>query len=158
RAKGVAAAVVLEDAGAVQPVLDVGPARDDARGIPSSDGARRLAGRGRDQVVERGERPVAVAAELRVGVERVVQELEFAADRGAGGGRLAARSDRMEVGLDEVLDATVGARREAEVDAQLEVGEAVAGEEVAAGGGLGRGAGSRLGRGGFRSEEHTSEL
>ena len=56
---------------------------------------------GRNQVVEAGHRAVAVHAQLGVGVDRVVEHLELAADR-------RARA-LVQLGVDEVLDAAVGA-------------------------------------------------
>ena len=90
RAIVVRLAVELEHLHAVQPVLhrSIG-ARDDARVLPHVDlrrhahvGAQLVA---RIDVVERGERAIAVDALLRVGMAFVVQHLVFEAERCAAG-------------------------------------------------------------------------
>ena len=106
------APLVLQDLGAVQPVLDVPPVRDDASLVPLADRLHRLRRRGGDQVVERSQRPVAVAAGLRVGVPGVVEQLVLEPDRRALG--------LVELGVDVVLDPAVRPRRQPELQLQLE--------------------------------------
>ncbi|MDX6464318.1 MAG: hypothetical protein QOE55_8015 [Acidobacteriaceae bacterium] len=119
-------AVVLDDLDAVQPVLSVGSADDDAGGVPLAYGPDWLRSCCGDQVVEGGHSAVAIAAFLGVGVEGVVQDLVLEADVGT-----VASVARSEGGVDEVLDAGVCARGNAEVDGELEVGVLACAEDVA---------------------------
>ena len=124
-AEGGGFAVVFEDLDAVEPVLAVVTADDDAGGVPFSDGVDGLGGGGGDEVVERGDGAIAVEALFGVGVEGVVEDLVLEADGGAvelvGGG---------EVQVDEVHDAGVGSGGDAEVGGELEVGVLAGGDNV----------------------------
>src|SRR5713226_1888194 len=119
-------AVVFEDFDAVEPVLAVGAADDDAGGVPLAYGFDLLVFGGGDHVVEGGYGAVAVAAFFGVGVEGVVEDLVLEAD---GGAVTVVTWGHVEV--DEILDAGVGSGGDAEVDEQLEVGVLAGGEDVA---------------------------
>jgi hypothetical protein len=117
-------------------MFDVLAADNDARGVPVTDGIGLLRGRRRNQIVERGQGAIAVAAELRVGMPLVVEDLVLAADGRTAAGFGAGAGDGVEVGLDEILDAAVRARREFEIGDEFEIGETFARDDVAAGGGF----------------------
>lgn len=120
-------AVVLEDFDPVEPVLDVAFIDEDAGGVPLADGVDGFgvvggAGGG-DKVVEGGDGAIAVFATLGVRVYVVVEDLVLVADGGAG--------TFLEVEVDEVEDAAIGAGRGAEVYRELVVGEFARGDDVA---------------------------
>ena len=73
-------AIVFEDFDAVEPVLAMGSADDDAGGVPVAYGFDRLIVCGGDHVVERGLGAVAVAAFFGVGMDGVVEDLVLEAD------------------------------------------------------------------------------
>ena len=73
----------------------------------------------RDQVVERAEGAIAVAPELGVGMAFVVENLELAADGRSRAGLVL----RVQVRLDEILDAAVRAGRELEIGHEFKTGE-----------------------------------
>ena len=127
-AERVGAAVIGDHEAAVEPVFDLGALGDDVGVVPVADAVRTLVLRGRDQVVERGDRTVAVAAELGVRVDGVVEHLELQAE-----GRARAL---VEVRLHVVLQAAVGALGELEVDRDLELLVALDRDDVAGGGGF----------------------
>ena len=106
------AAVVGDDEGAVEPVFDLGALGDHVGVVPVADAVGALV-RGGLQVVERGDRAVAVAAELGVRVDGVVEHLELQAEGRAGA--------LVEVRLHEVLQAAVRALGQAEVDGDFEL-------------------------------------
>src|SRR3989304_367623 len=95
-----------------------GKGRESARG----------GGGGGEEIVERGQLPVAPAALPGVGVAPVVEELELEADRGA--------RPLFQLGVDVVLDPAVGAGGQPELELQLEGGESPLGDDVAPGAGL----------------------
>src|SRR5689334_6025580 len=106
---------VAEDLGAVQPVLDVVAADDDAAGVPLARGLQGAVGGGHD-VVERRRLPV--RPDLGVGVPLVVDQLVLVADRAVA------------VLEHEVLQAAVAALRDAPVPRQLELPVRLGGDDV----------------------------
>lgn len=119
-------AVVLEDFDTVQPVLSVGSADDDSGGVPLPYRPNWLRSCCGDQVVKGGHSAVAIQTFFGVGVDGIVQDLVLEADVGT-----MASVARSEGGVDEVLDAGVCARSNAEVDGELEVRVLACGEDVA---------------------------
>ena len=130
-AEFVRVAVVFEHFFAVEPVLDLVSAHDDMGGVPLADGVYFFGGGGGEQVVKRGERAVAVAAEFGIGVMQVVENLVFVTDGGAGGGLGSRAGDRVEVGLDEIFDAAVRPLGDFEIGKQLEARIPLARDDVA---------------------------
>jgi hypothetical protein len=125
-AEGWGFAVVLDDLDPVEPVLAVGSADDDAGGVPFADGMRGLVCGGRNHVIQRGDGAVAVFTQFRVRVSSIVEDLIFEADVGA-----VALVAGCVVQVDEVLDAGVRARCDAEVNRELEVAVFARGDDVA---------------------------
>ena len=121
-------AIVGDDEAAVEPVFDLGALRDHVGVVEFADAVGALVLGGRLQVVERGDRAVAIAAELGVRVDGVVEHLELQAEGRAGA--------LVEVGLHEVFQAAVSARGELEVDGHLEFLEALDRDDVAGVGGF----------------------
>ncbi len=122
------AAVIGDDQTAVEPVFDLGALGDHVGVVPVADAVGALVLGGGLQVVERGDRAVAVAAELGVRVDGVVEHLELQAEGRAGA--------LVEVRLHEVLQAAVGSLGELEVDGDFELLEAFDGDDVAGVGGF----------------------
>ncbi|VXC68312.1 hypothetical protein SPHINGOT1_120399 [Sphingomonas sp. T1] len=124
-------AVIFDHLEAVQPVLDTRAAHHDHRPVPFArriDPLARACRVGqvlrRDQIVERAERPVAVATHLRIGMPRIVEQLIFQPQRLA----LALQ----QAGIDEILDPAVRAGRQLEIDRKLEIAIFAGRDEVAA--------------------------
>ncbi len=116
--EGGTVAIELEHLDAVEPVLTVGAADEDAGGVPLAYRVDRFGlvggSGGGDEVVERGDRTIAVFASLGVWVEGVVEDLILVADRGARA--------LFEVQVDEVEDAAIRAGGNAEVGGEFVVG------------------------------------
>ena len=121
-------AVVGDHEASVEPVLDLGALGDHVGVVELADAVGALVLGGGLQVVERGDRAVAVAAELGVRVDGVVEHLELQAE-----GRTGAL---VEVRLHEVLQAAVRALGQAEVDGHFELLEALDRDDVAGVGGF----------------------
>ena len=100
-------AIVFHDLHAVEPVLDVVVLYDDPGGIPLAHTEVCFILVGTDKVVEGTQGTVAGYTELGIGMHLVVEYLELASDCG--------RIRRIEVGIDEVLDTTVGTLGEEEI-------------------------------------------
>ena len=121
-------AIVGDHEAAVEPVLDLGALGDHVGVVEVADAVGALVLGGRLQVVERGDRAVAIAAELGVRVDGVVEHLELQTEGRAGA--------LVEVRLHEVLQAAVRALGQAEVDGHFELLEAFDRDDVAGVGGF----------------------
>ena len=86
------AAIIFQNFFAVEPMLDVRAARNDARLIPFTGRIHLLVWIARNQIVKRAKFAVAVAAKFCVGMIRVVKNLIFKADGRTDGGRLDRKS------------------------------------------------------------------
>ena len=108
---------------ALEPFVHTGAFDDEAGVVPLAGRAHDLVRMRRDEIVERGDGPVAVGAHRGVRVLFIIEELIFEPD-GRAGGSVAFG--------DEIFDAAVGALGEHEIQAQLEGAVFVHCDDVAA--------------------------
>ena len=115
------AALILQDFGPIQPMLDMFAFRNNQRVVPLADVIGLFILRSRDQIVERTKRAIAVAAEFRVRMPFVIEHLKFRAEGRADGGFGAGAGDGAQVRLHEIFNAAVAAGGGFEIHLEFEI-------------------------------------
>ena len=80
-------------------MFDMVSAHHDSGRIPLADGFRFFVFGRRQQVVEGGQRAIAIAAQLGIRMPGIVQDLVFVANGGTDGRFGAGASDRRKIGM-----------------------------------------------------------
>src|SRR4051812_40334794 len=115
------AALVLKKFFAVQPMFNVVAFDQDAGVVPLADVVHFFVFGGRNQIIKRTERAIALAAKFGIRMPFIIENLKLQADGRADRRLGACASDCAEIGLHKVFDAAVATGSRFEINNEFKI-------------------------------------